>query len=146
MKTKKYILKQIGLLIIYAFIFILMMIVHNLVNEWVEQGMRDFMNPISMLLVSPIIMIFFGMLLNFEGFVKERLKNGRWKFSRIRFLIVVLPLTILSFYYAIYYSQILGSVPMAIYITGTVMSISQVMHGFLFVSCFTKVNNNRFEG
>lgn len=143
--VRKNILLQLRSLLIYAIIFALMLFMYNFLNNWMDESMKEFTLPIPIIIIAPIIMIFFGMLLSFERVLELIHETGEWRFNWARFLLIVIPLTLLSFCYALYYSQFLGRLFQMIIIRPAVITVAQVMQGSLFVSCFTKGTINEVE-
>lgn len=135
MKTNKLrIIKMFTYLIIYT----LMILVFYSLYHHDAEAMNSFEFPSIVLHISPIVMILFGILLNFERIIE--LINGKGKITVdwLRLVIVVLPLTAISFLYLIHYSQLFHDIILTYYIRPPVVFVAQFLQGFLLVGCFAR--------
>lgn len=132
--NKLTIVKMFTYVIIYALMILVFYLLHNQVTETTNQ----FEFPSIVLYVSPIIMILFGILLNFERIIELINAKGKITVDWLRLVIVVLPLTAISFLYLLQYSQVFQYTLLTYYIRPPVIYVAQFLLGFLLVSCFTK--------
>lgn len=133
-KNKLKIIKMFAYLVIY----ILMILVFFILYNRYEDSMNSFEFPSIVLHISPAIMILFGILLNFERIIE--LINGKGKVSVdwLRLVIVVLPLTAISFLNLLQYRQLFDGVILTYYIRPPVVFVAQFLLGYLLVTCFSK--------
>ncbi len=126
------------ILLTYVFIYILMILVFFWLNYWASETKNIFRFPSVVLHISPIVMILFGIILNFERII--RLMNGKGKISMdwLRLVIVVVPLTCISFLYVVQYLQNSNPVMLTYFIRPPIMYVAQFLQGFFLVSCFSK--------
>lgn len=136
---------RIGTLFIYVIIFTLMIIVFFWLNHWASENKSNvFQFPSIVLHISPIVMIFFGVLFNFEKIIELLKEKGSLSIDWLRVLIVVLPLTPISFMHVVQssnvlqYSQVFRYILLAYYIRPPVVFVAQFLQGFLLVNCFSK--------
>ncbi len=135
---KKSISLRIGTLFIYVVIFTLMIIMFFWLNHWASETKNVFQFPSIVLYISPIVMIFFGVLLNFEKIIELLKEKGSLSIDWLRVLIVVLPLTTISFINVLQYSQVFKYIMLSYYIKPPVVFVAQFLQGFLLVNCFSK--------
>ena len=88
-----------------------------------------------------LIYIFLGVVLSYEQIIKVFSRNGRLRFNIIRFIIIVLPIGLIGFTEAFYYSNVFTNyfhgIPLVMQFSNTLLVAIQVLTGFLFISCFS---------
>ncbi len=122
----------------YVIIYALMILVFYLLYKQTTETTNPFEFPSIVLYVAPIVMILFGILLNFERIIELVNAKGKISVDWLRLVIVVLPLTPISFLYLLQYSQVFQYTLLTYYIRPPVIYVAQFLLGFLLVSCFTK--------
>lgn len=122
----------------YLVIFIVMILVFFLLYKYSTNANDPFKFPSIVLHVSPIIMILFGILFNFERIIKMINMKGNITVDWLRLIIVVLPLTVISFLNLLQYSQLFNYMQLTYYVRPPVVYVAQFLQGFLLVSCFSK--------
>lgn len=122
----------------YVVIYALMIFVYYLLYKQANGFTNPFEFPSIVLYVSPIVMILFGILLNFEKILQLINAKGKTNVDWLRLVIVVLPLAPISFLNLIHYSQLFQHTILTYYVRPPVVSVAQFLLGFLLVSCFTK--------
>ncbi len=131
-KNKLHIIKMFTYLIIYILMILVFYSLHA------TEAMNPFEFPSIVLLISPIVMILFGILLNFERIIEIINVKGKITVDWLRLVIVVLPLTAISFLNLLQYSQFFNYILLTYYIRPPVVFVAQFLLGFLLVSCFAK--------
>jgi hypothetical protein len=122
----------------YVVIYALMILVYYLLYKQANDLTNPFEFPSIVLYVSPIVMILFGILLNFEKILQLINAKGKFNVDWLRLVIVVLPLAPISFLNLIHYSQIFQHTILTYYVRQPVVSVAQFLLGYLLVSCFSK--------
>lgn len=123
---------------IYVLIYAMMILVFYAFSKVVTETTNPFEFPSIVLYVSPIVMILFGVLLNFERIIKLINSKGKISVDWLRLVIVVIPLTAISFLYLVQYSQIFQHTLLTYYVRPPVIYVAQFLQGFLLVSCFKR--------
>lgn len=95
--------------------------------------------------VYPIVMILFGILINFERIIEIINVKGKITVDWLRLVVIVLPLTVISFVYLFQYSQIFNNIILTNYFRPPVIYVAQFLQGFLLVSCFAKKSKTPLE-
>ena len=125
----------------YIIIYALMILVFYLLHYHATETKNSFEFPSTVLHISPIVMILFGILLNFERIIEIINEKGKISVDWLRIVIVVLPLTAISFLNLLQYSQFFHYILLTNYIRSPVIFVAQFLQGFLLVSCFAKKND-----
>jgi hypothetical protein len=76
-------------------------------------------------------------LINFERMIELVNAKGKITVDWLRLVVIVLPLTPISFLYLLQYSQLFDYILLTYYIRPPVIFLAQFLQGFLLVSCFT---------
>jgi len=122
----------------YLVIFILMILVFYMLYKYSSNANDPFKFPSIVLHISPIVMILFGILFNFERIIELINNKGKIKVDWLRVVIIVLPLTVISFLNLLQYSQLFNYTQLTYYVRPPVVYVAQFLQGFLLVSCFSK--------
>lgn len=127
-------------IVTYFIIYILMVLVFYLLHQ-----ASIAINPLGftsiVIYIYPIVMILFGILLNFERIIEIITVQGKITIDWLRLVVIVLPLTVISFVYLLQYSQLFNNIILTYYIRPPVVYVAQFLQGFLLVSCFAKKSN-----
>lgn len=124
-------------IVAYLSIYILMILVFYLLHQTsLASNPLGYTNIFTY--IYPIIMILFGMLLNFEHIIEIITAHGKITFDWFKLVAIVLPLTAISFVYLLQYSQLFNNIILTHYIRPQVIYITQFLQGFLLVGCFSR--------
>lgn len=125
------------ILFTYVVIYTLFIWVFYLLHTHATETTNPFAFPSIVLYISPITMILFGILINFERMIELINAKGKITVDWLRLVVIVLPLTPISFLYLLQYSQLFDYILLTYYIRPPVIFLAQFLQGFLLVSCFT---------
>lgn len=134
---------SIWILLIYITIYLLMILVFYGLNNLSSVAKNIFEFPSVILHISPVVMIFFGIIMNFETIIKLSRKKGKVSIDWLRLMIVVIPLTGISFLNLVQYFQVSNPIMLTHYIRPPVIYVAQFMQGFFLVSCFSKSGSKK---
>lgn len=142
--SNRYILNVVKL-IIYLFVILITIQIAALFYKIYAEPISSSHNMYLYNIIEPVLIILCGIALRYEKLYTCIRKAGIWKVALLRLLILAMPITIISFQMALYYSnfilfRVFGELLYSIGIKGSALIIVQLLSGTVIVSCIEKVD------